>query len=83
MTDGRFRLRGPCGALSKPEQEGQPTCQLPPFQHGGGGDPVRHRGDAPIFLLGTILEVDEERFDGDAIRKLYDSVDYPLVRKAS
>jgi hypothetical protein len=36
-----------------------------------------------VLLLGTILEVDEERFDGDAIRKLYDSTDYPLARKAS
>jgi len=36
-----------------------------------------------IFLLGTILEVDEERFDADAIRKLYESSEYPLPRKPS
>jgi hypothetical protein len=35
------------------------------------------------LLLGAILEVEEERVDGAGIRQLYDSVDYPLARKAN
>ncbi len=30
----------------------------------------------------TCLEVDGQIFDGDGIRRLYDSKDYPLVRRA-
>lgn len=35
------------------------------------------------LLLGTYLEIDEARFDSRAIRRLYDSIEYPLARRAA
>mgnify|MGYP001175619797 CR=1 FL=1 len=38
---------------------------------------------APEFLLGACLEVDEARYNSGEIRRLYDSMDYPLSRGAA
>ena len=36
---------------------------------------------APELLVGACLEVDEQRYGSDDIRRLYESAEYPLNRR--
>jgi hypothetical protein len=63
------------------------------FRHRGSGyRRFARAGDAIRFaieqmprelLVGAYLEVNEARYSGDQIRRLYDSVQYPLARRAA
>ena len=74
------------------EAELFPKRYRKPKRHPIGYRRFTHAADAirfaieelpPEFLLGALLEVDEERYDVDGIRRLYESMDYPLVRRAA
>jgi len=40
--------------------------------------------DLPLeFLVGAVLEVDEQRYGSGDIRRLYQSAEYPLTRRDS
>lgn len=49
---------------------------------GNAAEAIRYAiEDMPAkWLVGSYLEIDEKRFEGEAIRGLYESEDFPLAR---
>jgi hypothetical protein len=57
---------------------------IPYKRFGHAADAIRFAMEElpPEFLLGACLEVDEARYGSGGIRRLYESVNYPLTRSA-
>jgi hypothetical protein len=51
---------------------------------GTATEAIRHlmEGLPRIAVAGSILEVEEHRYDGASIQRLYEADDYPLARRA-
>lgn len=76
-----FDYHGPAELFSNPGQ-GKRRHPLGYRRFDSGAEALRFIVEqVPAALVtGIILEADEQRFDHRAIRDLYDSPEYPLVR---
>jgi hypothetical protein len=66
-----------------PVKSGRSSKAIGYMRFAHAADAIRYAIEelSPRRLLGTHPEVDEERFDGTAIRQLYQGANYPLVRR--
>jgi len=92
INDKRIRGQPMIGFDYSAEAELFPTRDWKSRRQSFGYRRFAHAADAvrfaieelpPEFLLGAHLEVDEKRYDGQEIRRLYESMDYPLVRRGA
>jgi len=58
----------------------QPLCYKR-FEHAAHAIKFAMEDLAPELLVGAFLEVDEQRYGSDDIRRLYESAEYPLARR--
>jgi hypothetical protein len=74
-----------CPAELFPSRRKLRTTRTTYMRFGTAAEAIRHAIEvlpAGAFL-GTYLEVNEERFDSGAIRRLYDAPEYPFARASA
>jgi hypothetical protein len=80
QNNGGFDYNAPAELFPTPSRRGNRPMGYRRFDR--AADAIRFAIEelSPELLIGAHLEVDEERFDSEGIRRLYDDAEYPLPR---
>ncbi|HET7447425.1 MAG TPA: hypothetical protein VFJ49_05880 [Methyloceanibacter sp.] len=78
-----FNYRAPAELYASSSKTGKRPMRYTRFKSAAEAIKYAVEELPPELLIGSTLEVNEERFDGFGIRALYDSARYPLRRRKS
>jgi hypothetical protein len=78
---GVFDYRAPAELYASASKTGKRPMRYTRFKSAAEAIKYAVEELPPELLIGSTLEVNEERFDGFGIRALYDSASYPLRRR--
>jgi hypothetical protein len=76
-----FDYRAPAELYASASKTGKRPMRYTRFKNAAEAIKYAVEELPPELLIGSTLEVNEERFDGFGIRALYDSAGYPLRRR--
>src|SRR5262249_142568 len=76
-----FNYRAPAELYASSSKTGKRPMRYTRFKSAAEAIKYAVEELPPELLIGSTLEVNEERFDGFGIRALYDSARYPLRRR--
>src|SRR5262249_38772161 len=78
---GGFNYRAPAELYASSSKTGKRPMRYTRFKSAAEAIKYAVEELPPELLIGSTLEVNEERFDGFGIRALYESARYPLRRR--